>query len=86
MTMTITPPVVSGIACAILIVMQMVLMIAVVFARRRNKQSLGELEILAAVFIVGRISHAVGLSTPQTVGRFRTMAVQRRPSPVSRWV
>ncbi len=112
--MIFTPPVVSGIACAILIIMQMALMLTVVLSRRQNKQSLGDgdnsglqrairrhgnlaenaaifcvgsallemlggsrttVEVLSAIFILGRISHAIGLSMPATVNRFRIFGV-----------
>jgi uncharacterized membrane protein YecN with MAPEG domain len=34
-----------------------------------------ELEILCAVFVLGRISHAIGLSMPRTVNPFRIIGI-----------
>jgi len=90
----------------------MVLMIGVIFSRRKNRQSLSdgsnpsllramrrhgnfaenaaifiagltllelmgasrrEVEVIAAIFVVGRLSHAIGLSLPKTVNSFRTL-------------
>lgn len=104
-------PVISAVTAAILIIMQLALMLGVVIARRRNKQSLGDgghpellramrrhgnfaenaaifiagftllellggdrsaLIILCAAFVLGRISHAVGLSLEKSVNPFRT--------------
>jgi len=112
--MPFTPPVVSALTAGVLIVMQMVLMLAVILARRRNRQSLGDggnpdmllairrhgnfaenaalfiagftlleladghgpaLEIMCAVFVLARISHAIGLSMPTTVNRFRLAGI-----------
>jgi hypothetical protein len=94
----------------VLIVLQMLLLLTVVFARRSNRQSLGDggnadmlrairrhgnlaenaaifvvcaallemlgesraiLEILCAAFVLGRLSHAIGLSLGRTVNIFR---------------
>ena len=112
--MPFTPPAVSALTGGILIIMQMALMLAVVLARRRNRQSLGDggspdmllairrhgnfaenaalfiagfallevmdgsrpaLEIMCAIFVLGRISHAIGLSMPKTVNRFRIVGI-----------
>jgi uncharacterized protein len=112
--MTFTPPAVSAITAAILIIMQISLMFSVVFARRRNRQSLGDgghhellvairrhgnlaenaalfvagfallelmgggravLAILCAAFVLGRISHAIGLSMAKPVNPFRAGGV-----------
>lgn len=112
--MPFTPPVVSALTAGVLIVMQMVLMLAVILARRRNRQSLGDggnpdmliairrhgnfaenaalfiagfalleltdgnrpaLEIMCAIFVLARISHAIGLSMPTTVNRFRLAGI-----------
>ena len=40
--MPFTPPVVSALTAGVLIVMQMALMLTVIRARRRNRQSLGD--------------------------------------------
>ncbi|HEY0801344.1 MAG TPA: MAPEG family protein [Steroidobacteraceae bacterium] len=108
--MPFTPPIISALTAAILIVMQIALMTGVILARRRNWQSLGDrghkdllisirrhgnfaenaalfiagftlleilgdnrvvLEILCAAFALARISHAIGLSTGNTVNPFR---------------
>jgi uncharacterized membrane protein YecN with MAPEG domain len=108
--MPFTPPIVSALTAGILIIMQMALMVGVILARRRNRQSLGDggqqnvlrairrhgnfaenaalfvagfallemtggnrgtLEILCAAFVLGRISHAIGLSMENTLNRFR---------------
>ena len=34
-----------------------------------------ELEILCAVFVLARVSHAIGLSMPNTVNRFRIIGI-----------
>jgi uncharacterized membrane protein YecN with MAPEG domain len=107
-------PVVSAFTAGILILMQVALMAAVVLARRRNRQSLGDgsnpallrairrhgnfaenaaifiagftllemlgasqanLAILCALFVVGRISHALGLSLQNTVNPLRVGGV-----------
>jgi uncharacterized membrane protein YecN with MAPEG domain len=109
---SITLPVVSGLTAGILIVIQMVLMIGVIFSRRKNRQSLNdgshpgllramrrhgnfaenaaifisgltllelmggsrtEVEVIAAIFVVARLSHAIGLSFPKTVNIFRML-------------
>jgi uncharacterized membrane protein YecN with MAPEG domain len=108
--MSLTPPLISALTAGILIIMQLVLMVGVILARRSNQQSLGDggksnvlrairrhgnlaenaalfvagftllemlggnrtsLELLCAAFVVGRISHAIGLSMEKTVNRFR---------------
>jgi uncharacterized protein len=107
-------PVVSAVTAGVLILIQMALMLVVVLARRKNKQSLGDggndavlrasrrhgnfaenaaifiagftlyeliggprqtLEIMCAVFIAGRLSHAVGLSFKNTVNPFRILGI-----------
>jgi uncharacterized protein len=112
--MPFTPPVVSALTAGILIIIQMVLMLAVILARRRNRQSLGDggnpdmllairrhgnfaenaalfiagfalleladgngpaLKIMCAVFVLARISHAIGLSMPKTVNNFRLAGI-----------
>jgi uncharacterized protein len=40
--MPFTPPIISALTAGILIVMQMALMVGVILARRRNRQSLGD--------------------------------------------
>jgi uncharacterized membrane protein YecN with MAPEG domain len=108
--MLFTPPLVSALTAGVLIILQMALMVAVVLARRNNRQSLGEggssellrairrhgnlaenagifiagftllellgverprLELLCGVFVLGRISHAIGLSIKRTVNPWR---------------
>jgi uncharacterized protein len=108
--MTFEPPLVSALTAGILIIIQVVLMLSVVVARRRNRQSLGDgghqdllvairrhgnfaenaalfvagfallelvggggtgLAIMCAAFVLGRVSHAIGLSMKNTVNRFR---------------
>jgi hypothetical protein len=108
--MTFTPPYVSALTAGLLIVTQMVLMLSVVMARRRNRQSVGDgghhelllairrhgnfaenaaifvagfallelvggsrttLAIMCTAFVLGRMSHAIGLSMKQTVNPFR---------------
>jgi uncharacterized membrane protein YecN with MAPEG domain len=108
--MPLTPPIISAFTAGILIIMQMALLIGVIAARRRNRQSLGDgghkellaairrhgnlaenapifvagftlfellggdkitLAVLCAAFILGRISHIIGLSMKNTVNRFR---------------
>jgi uncharacterized membrane protein YecN with MAPEG domain len=108
--MAFTPPLVSALTAGFLILMQTALMLTVVMARRRNRQSLGDgghqdllravrrhgnlaenaaiflagftllelaggcrigLAVLCAAFVLGRISHVVGLSMPKTVNPFR---------------
>ena len=112
--MTFTPPLISAATAGVLIIMQTFLMLTVVRARRRNRQSLGDgghhelllavrrhgnfaenaatflagftllelagggrlgLAVLCAAFVLGRISHAIGLSMPKTVNRFRVGGV-----------
>jgi uncharacterized protein len=112
--MPFTPPIVSALTAGVLIVMQMALMLTVVLARRRNRQSLGDggnpdmlqairrhgnfaenaalfiagfalleltdgnrpaLEIMCAIFVLARISHAIGLSLPKTVNGFRVVGI-----------
>jgi uncharacterized membrane protein YecN with MAPEG domain len=107
-------PVVSALTAGILIIIQMALMIAVVLARRRNRQALSDgghpdllqairrhgnfaenaaifvagfallelmgadrlvIEIMSAAFVVGRISHAVGLTLQPPVNVFRTTGI-----------
>jgi uncharacterized membrane protein YecN with MAPEG domain len=109
--MTFAPPAVTA---GILIIMQTALMFSVIFARRRNRQSIGDgghhelllairrhgnfaenaaifiagfallelmggnrtsLAILCAAFVLGRISHMVGLSMAKTVNPFRAGGV-----------
>src|SRR4249919_942386 len=99
--MSLTPPVISAFTAGILIIMQIALMLGVIGARRRNRQSLGDggnkellaatrrhgnlaenapifiagfallellganqvsLAVLCAAFVLGRISHVIGLS------------------------
>jgi hypothetical protein len=112
--MPLAPPIVSALTAGVLILMQMALMLSVVLARQRNRQSIGDggkpkllaairrhgnfaenaaifiagftlLEILGgnrttigtmcAAFVVGRISHAIGLSMENTVNPFRIAGV-----------
>ena len=112
--MIFTPPVVSACTAGILIIMQTALMFSVIFARRRNRQSLGDgghhelllairrhgnfaenaaifiagfallelmgagrtsLAILCAAFVLGRVSHVIGLSMEKTVNPFRAGGV-----------
>jgi uncharacterized membrane protein YecN with MAPEG domain len=109
-----TLPIVSAFTAGVLILMQIALMAAVVLARRRNRQSLGEgnnpgllrairrhgnfaenaaifiagfallemlgapratLAVLCALFVLGRISHALGLSLQNTVNPLRVGGV-----------
>ena len=109
---SITLPIVSGLTAGILIAIQMVLMLGVIFSRRKYRQSLSdgshpgllramrrhgnfaenaaifiagltllelmgasrrEVEVIAAIFVAGRLSHAIGLSLPKTVNIFRTL-------------
>jgi uncharacterized membrane protein YecN with MAPEG domain len=109
---SITLPIVSGLTAGILIAIQMVLMLGVIFSRRKNRQSLSdgshpgllramrrhgnfaenaaifiagltllelmgasrrEVEVIAAIFVAGRLSHAIGLSLPKTVNTFRML-------------
>ena len=108
--MPVVPPIVTGFTAGILIAGQMLLLVLVVLARRRNRQSLGDgsnpdllravrrhgnfaenaaiflvafalfemlggsrfvLEILCAGFVLGRLSHAVGLSFKNALNPFR---------------
>jgi uncharacterized membrane protein YecN with MAPEG domain len=108
--MLFTLPVVSALTAGVLIILQMALMMAVVLARRNNRQSLGDggssellrairrhgnlaenagvfiagftllellgvgrprLEILCGIFVLGRISHAIGLTLHRTVNPLR---------------
>ena len=112
--MTFAPPLISAGTAGILIIMQTALMMTVVAARRRNRQSIGDgghrdlllavrrhgnfaenaaiflagftlleltgggrigLAVLSAAFVLGRISHAVGLSMTKTVNPFRAAGV-----------
>jgi uncharacterized membrane protein YecN with MAPEG domain len=112
--MPLAPPIVSALTAGVLILMQMALMLSVVLARQRNRQSIGDggkpkllaairrhgnfaenaaifiagfalLEVLGgnrtviatmcAAFVVGRISHAIGLSMENTVNPFRIAGV-----------
>jgi uncharacterized protein len=107
-------PVVSAVTAGALILIQMVLALVVVLARRRNRQSLGDggnpdvlramrrhgnfaenaaifvagftlfeliggprqtLEIMCAVFVTGRLSHAAGLSLKNTVNPLRVLGI-----------
>jgi uncharacterized membrane protein YecN with MAPEG domain len=107
-------PVVTTLTAGILIFIQMVLMLTVVVARRRNRQSLSDggkpallqairrhgnfaenaaifiagfallelmggdrtgIEIMSAIFVVGRISHGVGLSLQSTVNIYRIAGI-----------
>jgi hypothetical protein len=107
---TLAIPAVSALTAGVLIVLQMFLLLTVVFARRRNRQSLGDggndnmlrairrhgnlaenaaifvvcaallemlgesrmvVEILCAAFVLGRLSHAIGLSFGRSVNIFR---------------
>lgn len=107
-------PVVSAVTAGALILIQMVLALVVVLARRRNRQSLGDggnpdvlramrrhgnfaenaaifiagfilfeliggprqtLEIMCAVFVAGRLSHAIGLSLKNTVNPLRVLGI-----------
>ena len=107
-------PYVSAVTAGVLLLIQMLLTMTVVMARRRDKQSLGDggnsdvlraarrhgnfaenaaifvaalalfellgggrqtVEIFAAIFIVGRLSHAIGLSMKNTVNVFRVVGI-----------
>ncbi len=107
-------PAVSALTAGVLIVMQMLLLLTVVFARVRNKQSLGDggnpgmlravrrhgnlaenaaifivcaallemlgesrttMEILCAAFVLGRLSHIIGLSLGRTINVFRLIGI-----------
>jgi uncharacterized protein len=111
---TLPLPVVSAVTAGVLIIVQMVLALSVVLARRKNRQSLGDggnpdvlramrrhgnlaenaaifiggftllelmgepqksLEIMCAIFVAGRLSHAVGLSLKNTVNPLRVLGV-----------
>jgi uncharacterized protein len=108
------PPVLSALTAGVLVILQMALMLTVVLARRRNRQSIGDggnpvllaairrhgnfaenaaifvagftlLEMLGgsrtmivtmcAAFVVGRVSHAIGLSMEKTLNPFRIAGV-----------
>jgi uncharacterized membrane protein YecN with MAPEG domain len=108
------PPILSALTAGVLILIQMALMLTVVLARRRNRQSIGDgghpkllaairrhgnfaenaaifvagftlLEVLGgsrtmimtmcAAFVVGRISHIIGLSMANTLNPFRIAGV-----------
>jgi uncharacterized protein len=110
----LNPPVITALTAGILIFIQMALMLSVVVARRRNRQSLSDgghpdllrairrhgnfaenaaifiagfallelmsddrlgIEIMSAIFVAGRLSHAVGLSLPSTVNVFRIAGI-----------
>jgi uncharacterized membrane protein YecN with MAPEG domain len=112
--MPLTPPTLSALTAGVLVILQMALMLTVVLARRRNRQSIGDggnLELLAAIrrhgnfaenaaifvagftllevlggnrtliatmcaaFVVGRISHVVGLSMKKTLNPIRIAGV-----------
>ena len=112
--MPLAPPILSALTAGVLVVMQMALMLTVVRARRRNRQSIGDggnAELLAAIrrhgnfaenaaifiagfallevlggnrtviatmcaaFVVGRISHVIGLSMENTVNPFRITGI-----------
>jgi len=112
--MTPALPVVSAFTAGILIVMQIALMLGVIFARRRARQSIGDgghqdlllairrhgnfaenaaifivgfallelaggdrnaIAIMCALFVVGRICHAIGLSMEKTLNRLRFTGV-----------
>ena len=112
--MTLSPPFLTALTAGILIIMQVAMMLSVVMARRRNRQSLGDgghqdllvairrhgnfsenaalfvsgfallemtggggtgLAVMCAAFVLGRLSHAIGLSMKNTVNRFRVGGV-----------
>jgi uncharacterized membrane protein YecN with MAPEG domain len=112
--MPFTPPYVTAITAGVLVLMQTALMLGVVAARRRNRQSLGDggqadlvrairrhgnlaenaalfvagfalfeltggsrrvLVVLCTTFVVGRVSHAIGLSMKNTYNRARVGGV-----------
>jgi uncharacterized membrane protein YecN with MAPEG domain len=112
--MPLTPPTLSALTAGVLVILQMALMLTVVLARRRNRQSIGDggnpellaairrhgnfaenaaifvagftlLEVLGgnrtviatmcAAFVVGRISHVVGLSMKKTLNPNRIAGV-----------
>jgi len=112
--MPLTPPTLSALTAGVVVILQMALMLTVVLARRRNRQSVGDggnpellaairrhgnfaenaaifvasftlLEVLGgnrtviatmcAAFVVGRISHVVGLSMKKTLNPFRIAGV-----------
>ena len=112
--MIATLPVVSALTAGVLVILQMVLMVGVVFARRNSRQSLGDggnsellravrrhgnlaenagillagftllellgagrlrLEFLCGAFVLGRISHVIGLSIKRTVNPLRVGGV-----------
>jgi uncharacterized membrane protein YecN with MAPEG domain len=112
--MPLTPPTLSALTAGVPVILQMALMLTVVLARRRNRQSIGDggnLELLAAIrrhgnfaenaaifvagftllevlggnrtliatmcaaFVVGRISHVVGLSMKKTLNPIRIAGV-----------
>ena len=111
---TLTVPAVSALTAGVLIVMQMLLLLTVVLARARNRQSLGDggnanmlravrrhgnlaenaaifvvcaallemlggsrmtVEILCAAFVLGRLSHIIGLSLGRTINIFRFVGI-----------
>jgi uncharacterized protein len=112
--MPFMPPILSALTAGVLIIIQMALMLTVVLARRRNRQSIGDggnpkllaairrhgnfaenaaifvagftlLEVLGgsrttiatmcAAFVIGRISHIIGLSMAKTLNPFRIAGV-----------
>jgi uncharacterized protein len=112
--MPLTPPTLSALTAGVVVILQMALMLTVVLARRRNRQSIGDggnpellaairrhgnfaenaaifvasftlLEVLGgnrtviatmcAAFVVGRISHVVGLSMKKTLNPLRIAGV-----------
>jgi uncharacterized protein len=112
--MTAVFPVVSMLFAGVLILAQMALMLTVIVARRRARQSLGDggnsglqtairrhgnfaenaaifvvcaalleysgagregISVLCALFVVGRVSHAIGLSLPRNTNWLRTTGV-----------
>ena len=111
---SLTPPLITGIATGVLVILQMLLLFMVVGVRRRIGQSLGDgghpevlqatrrhgnlaenaalvllalalfemlggprlqVEILAGLFVLARLSHALGLSMRKTVNPLRVVGV-----------
>lgn len=110
----VTLPVVAALTAGILIFIQMALMVGVILARRRNRQSLSDgghpdllqairrhgnfaenaaifiagfallelmgggrlgIEIMSAIFVLGRLSHALGLTLQPPANVFRSAGV-----------
>jgi uncharacterized membrane protein YecN with MAPEG domain len=110
----VTLPVIAALTAGILIFLQMALMIGVILARRRNRQSLSDgghpdllqairrhgnfaenaaifiagfgllelmggdrlgIEIMCAIFVLGRLSHALGLTLQPPFNVFRSAGV-----------